>query len=66
MFEKNEGTADRVIRIVVGLGLLSLVFLGPQTPWGYVGLIPLATGLAGTCPAYRIFGFKTCPLQKSR
>jgi hypothetical protein len=65
MFQKNEGTADRVIRIVVGLGLLSLVFLGPQTPWGYVGLIPLATGLAGTCPAYRIFGFKTCSLQKS-
>ena len=56
----NEGGADRAIRIILGLGLISLVFIGPQTPWGWIGLIPLATGLVGWCPAYSIFGLKTC------
>ena len=60
---KNEGTADRVIRVVVGLALLSLVVVGPQTMWGLVGLVPLLTGLVGFCPLYKIFGFSTCPLQ---
>jgi hypothetical protein len=57
----NEGTIDRAIRIVVGLGLLSLVFVGPQTALGYIGLVPLVTGLIGFCPVYRIFGLKTLP-----
>ena len=56
----NEGTADRVIRVVLGLGLLSLTMVGPQTPWGYVGLVPLATGLLGFCPLYRLVGINTC------
>ncbi len=53
---KNVGTIDRVIRIVVGVVLLSLVFVGPQTPWGLVGLVPLLTGAAGYCPLYSLFG----------
>ena len=57
----NVGSADRIIRIVAGLALLSLVFIGPQTLWGLVGLIPLATGLLGTCPAYSLLGIDTCP-----
>ncbi|MDJ0654533.1 MAG: DUF2892 domain-containing protein [Xanthomonadales bacterium] len=57
---KNEGIADRIIRMVVGLGLISLVFVGPQTPWGWVGAVPLLTGLVGWCPAYSLFGIKTC------
>ncbi len=57
---KNMGTVDRSVRIVVGLGVLSLAFLGPHTPWGYLGLVPLATGLIGWCPAYRSLGIKTC------
>ena len=57
---KNVGTVDRSVRIVVGLGVLSLAFLGPHTPWGYLGLVPLATGLIGWCPAYLPFGIKTC------
>ena len=57
---KNEGNADRLIRVVVGLGLISLVFAGPQTPWGWVGAVPLVTGLVGWCPAYSLFGIKTC------
>ena len=69
MFSKilpaNEGTADRVTRIVVGLGLLSLTVVGPETAWGLVGLIPLVTGLLGSCPAYTVLGIKTCPLKKA-
>lgn len=56
----NEGALDRVVRVIVGLGLISLAFVGPATPWGWVGLIPLLTGLVGFCPAYALFGVRTC------
>lgn len=56
----NEGNVDRILRIVLGLGLLSLVFVGPQTMWGLVGLVPLLTGAVGFCPLYKVFGFNTC------
>jgi hypothetical protein len=56
---KNVGGIDRVIRIVVGLGLLSLVFVGPQTPWGWIGIVPLATALLGFCPINSIFKINT-------
>ena len=55
----NEGALDRVVRVIVGLGLISLAFVGPATPWGWVGLIPLLTGLVGFCPAYALFGVRT-------
>ncbi len=55
----NEGTVDRTIRIAVGLGLVSLVFAGPHSPWGLVGLLPLTTGLVGFCPLYRLLGVTT-------
>ena len=58
----NEGKVDRILRIAIGLGLLSLVFVGPETMWGLVGIVPLATGLIGFCPLYKILGFDTCPL----
>ncbi len=61
----NEGTIDRVLRVVVGLVLISLVFVGPQTPWGWIGVVPLLTGVIGFCPAYRIFGLSTCPMKKA-
>ena len=60
MFTTNVGSVDRVFRIVLGLVLTALVFVGPQTPWGWLGIIPLATGLLRTCPAYSIFGLNTC------
>ncbi len=60
----NEGTVDRAIRIVVGLGLLSLAVLGPKTMWGLVGIVPLLTGVVGFCPAYRLLGISTCPVPK--
>ena len=60
----NVGSIDRVIRIVLGLGLISLVFVGPQTPWGWIGIVPLATALIGWCPAYLPFGISTCSTKK--
>ena len=55
----NMGTVDRVIRIIVGVVLIALVFVGPQTPWGWIGLIPLVTALIGWCPAYSLIGTRT-------
>jgi hypothetical protein len=57
------GTADRSIRAIVGVVLLALVFIGPQTAWGWIGIIPLATALMGNCPAYSLIGIKTCKKQ---
>ena len=59
--KRNEGAIDRALRVVLGIALLSLVFFGPQTPWGWLGLIPLATGLIGWCPLYAMVGASTCP-----
>ena len=60
----NEGTIDRAVRIIAGLGILSLAFVGPQSPLGYLGLVPLATGLIGFCPAYKLFGWSTAGAAK--
>ncbi len=59
----NEGMKDRILRVIVGAVLLTLVFVGPRTPWGWLGVIPLVTGLIGTCPVYTLFGLRTCPLK---
>jgi len=61
--KQNEAGWDRAIRIVVGLGLLSLTVIGPQTMWGLVGLVPIATGSLGVCPLYSIVGISTCPVK---
>lgn len=53
---KNIGKIDKIIRIVVGLGLLASVFVGPATPWGWLGLVPLVTALVGSCPIYPLLG----------
>lgn len=55
----NEANWDRVLRVVLGLGVLSLAFVGPRTPWGFLGFIPLLTGAVGYCPAYALLGMKT-------
>jgi len=59
---KNVGNPDQIFRIIAGLALLSLVFIGPETLWGLVGLVPLITGLFGFCPIYKILGMNTCPI----
>jgi hypothetical protein len=58
---RNEGTIDRTIRLVLGLALVSLVFVGPGTWIGLFGFIPLVTGIVGYCPLYQLIGVRTCP-----
>lgn len=60
---RNEHPIERTVRVILGLGLLSLIFVGPQSLWGLVGLVPLLTGLLGSCPVYTLFGFSTCPMK---
>lgn len=62
---RNVGTVDRVLRAVIGLVLLTLVFTGPRTPWGWIGLVPLFTALVGWCPLYRVLGISTCRVTRS-
>lgn len=62
---RNEGSLDRAMRVLVGLAILSLVFVGPQTPWAWIGLVPLITGVVGFCPVYSLFGIRTCPAPKA-
>ncbi|MCU0838442.1 MAG: DUF2892 domain-containing protein [Rhodospirillales bacterium] len=62
--QTNVGTIDRALRLIAGVVLIALVFVGPQTPWGWIGVVPILTALVGFCPAYRLFGLRTCPLQK--
>lgn len=63
---KNESTPDRAIRLVIGVVLLSLVFVGPKTAWGWLGLIPIATAAFGFCPLYRLLGIDSCHLSRRR
>ena len=56
----NIGRIERVLRAVVGLGLIAIIFVGPKTAWGYLGLVPLATAILGWCPTYALFGINTC------
>ena len=62
--KNNEAGWDRGFRIVLGLALLSLTVVGPQTWLGLLGLVPLVTGLWGFCPLYRVLGLSTCPVPK--
>jgi hypothetical protein len=67
MFSNNVGTIDRILRVVVGIALIAGYFLFPNAAWGWlfwIGVIPLFTGLFGTCPLYRLFGISTCPMQR--
>jgi hypothetical protein len=57
--QRNESTLDRTLRVVLGLAVLSLTFVGPQTLWGLLGIIPVLTGVAGHCPLYRVLRIST-------
>ena len=63
---KNVGSVDRVLRVIVGLVLLSLVFVGPRTAWGWIGVVPLLTALVSYCPLYSLIGLKTCPAESRK
>lgn len=60
----NEGTIDRALRIIAGLALIALAATGTIGAWGYIGVVPLLTGIIGICPAYSIFGISSCPMKK--
>ncbi|MHB8881569.1 MAG: YgaP family membrane protein [Thermodesulfovibrionales bacterium] len=58
--KKNLGSIDRSIRIIAGVGIISLALVGPQSPWAFLGIIPLLSGLVGWCPPYALLGLSTC------
>ena len=60
----NVGTIDRVLRIVAGLVLIALAATGTVGWWGYIGVVPLLTGIFRFCPAYPLLGISTCPMKK--
>ncbi len=62
--KKNIGSLDRILRIVVGVGLLSLTVVGPKTLFGLIGIVPILTASFSFCPFYPILGISTCPLEK--
>lgn len=63
--KRNVGNIERVVRVVAGLGILSLTVVGPQTLWGLLGIVPLLTGLAGWCPPYALLGINTCSKKET-
>jgi len=62
--KKNIHSVERIIRIVAGIALVSMAFVGPANPWFFLGAIPLLTGLLGWCPPYQILGINTCEIGK--
>lgn len=63
---KNIHPVERIVRVVVGLALVSQAFIGMQNPWFFLGLVPMATGLMGWCPPYSLLGINTCKLGKAK
>lgn len=61
--KSNIGGIDRVVRILLGLTLISMVFVGPKMVWGWIGILPLVTGLIGFCPIYALLGINTCSVK---
>ena len=62
----NVGTIDRLVQIIAGRALITLAALGKVGWWGYIGIVPLATGLFRFCPAYTMLGFRTCPPDSAK
>ncbi len=62
----NEHPAERVIRVVLGIALVAMAATGTIGIWGYLGVIPIVTGLAGTCPLYSMMGISTCPMPAKK
>lgn len=58
--KQNIHNIERIARIILGLIILSLVFVGPKTAWGWIGILPIATGALGWCPPYQLLGISTC------
>lgn len=68
MLKTNVGTADRIIRVVLGLALILGFFLNPEAGWRWlylIGIVPLVTGLVGSCPVYSLLGISTCRINRT-
>jgi hypothetical protein len=63
LFPRNTHKIERAARVLLGLGLLTIALVGPKTPWGILGLVPLVTGILGSCPLYTLLGISTCPVK---
>jgi Protein of unknown function (DUF2892) len=63
---KNVGGIDQLVRIIVGIALIAMVFVGPQTPWGWIGIVPLATAALSWCPLYTVLGIRTCKTDTAK
>jgi hypothetical protein len=61
----NVGGIDKILRIIAGIALVAMAATNVIGIWGYIGAVPLLTGLMGWCPAYTLLGIKTCPTQKT-
>jgi hypothetical protein len=61
----NEGSIDRALRVIAGIVLLALTYTGAIGMWGWIGVVPLLTGLIGWCPLYTVLGINTCPMKKA-
>lgn len=66
MFKSNVGGIDRILRVVAGIVLIALTLMGVIGVWGWIGIVPLATGLLRTCPVYSLLGLNTCPVSTSK
>jgi hypothetical protein len=62
--KKNVHPIERVIRVVLGIALISMAFVGPENKWFLLGIVPLVTGILGWCPPYQLLGISTCSLKK--
>ena len=63
---RNIHPVERIVRVCAGVGITSLAFWGPATPWAFLGLVPVATGLLGWCPPYALLGINTCRLGSAK
>jgi len=64
--DRNVGSIDRALRVLIGLALIAMVFVGPQTPWGWIGIVPLATAALSWCPLYTVLGIRTCKTDSAK
>lgn len=62
----NVGNVDRLLRIALGAVLIGLALTGTIGLWGYIGIVPLFTGILRTCPAYSLLGINTCPTKSAK
>lgn len=66
MLTRNEHSIERVVRVALGAGLIGAAAMGAVGAWGYIGIVPVLTGVLGTCPIYTVLGISTCPVTTAK